>query len=99
MTHAGNEQHPHRGEDRPALALVAHHAAEHVGQRRTDREDQHICTRLRERRRIFIGMRRVGVEEPAAIGAEHLDGYLRGHGPLRDHLLARLRALSHRYRR
>ena len=32
---------PIDGEDRPALALVADHAAEHVGQRRADREDQH----------------------------------------------------------
>ena len=33
---AGEEQHAHRGEDRPALALVADHAAEDVGQRRAD---------------------------------------------------------------
>ena len=35
-------------------------------------------------------MRRVGVEEAAAIGAEHLDGDLRGHRADRDHLLGAL---------
>ena len=33
---AGDEQHAHHGEDRPALALVADHAAEDVGQRGAD---------------------------------------------------------------
>ena len=32
-------------------------------------------------------MRRVGVEEAAAIGAQHLDGFLRSHRALRDGLL------------
>lgn len=35
-------------------------------------------------------MRRVGVEEAAAVGAEHLDHLLRGDGPLGDQLLAAL---------
>ena len=37
---SGQEQNAHDGEDRPALALLADHPAEHIGQRRTDREDQ-----------------------------------------------------------
>src|SRR3954470_17611471 len=36
----GDEQHAHHGQDRPALALAADHAAEHVGQRRTQHEDR-----------------------------------------------------------
>ena len=34
------EQDAHRGKDRPALPLVADHAAEDVGQRRADGEDR-----------------------------------------------------------
>ena len=37
-------------------------------------------------------------EEAAAIGAQLLDGNLRGRRPLRGTLLLRLQALSHRYR-
>ena len=44
---AGEEQHAHHGEDRPALALVADHAAEHVGQRRADREDREHLDEVR----------------------------------------------------
>ena len=40
---AGDEQHHHRREDRPALPLVADHPAEGVGERRADGEDrQHL---------------------------------------------------------
>ena len=44
---AGDEQHAHGGEDGPALALVADHAAEHVGQRRAEREDRHRLDEVR----------------------------------------------------
>ena len=39
--HAGDEQHAHDGENGPALALVADHAAEHIGERRAEHEDQY----------------------------------------------------------
>ena len=84
---AGDEQHAHHGEDRPALALVADHAAEHVGQRRADREDRQHLDEVRQRRRVLERMRGVGVEEAAAIGAEHLDRDLRGDRADRDGLL------------
>ena len=83
----GDEQDAHRGQDRPALALVADHAAEDVGQRRAEREDRHHLDQVGDRVGIFEGMRGIGVEEAAAIGAEHLDGDLRGHRTDRDRLL------------
>ena len=84
---AGNKQHAHDGEDRPALPLIADHAAEHVGQRRADREDRQHLHEIGQRRRILERMGRIGVEEAAAIGAEHLDRDLRRHGANRDGLL------------
>ena len=53
-----------------------------------DREDRQHLHEVRQRRRVLVGVRRVGVEEAAAVGAQHLDGELRGHRPLRDRLLA-----------
>ena len=84
---AGDEQHAHHGKDRPALALVADHAAEHVGERRADREDRDHLHEVRQRGRVLERMRGVGVEEAAAIGAEHLDRDLRGDRADRDGLL------------
>ena len=37
---AGKEHHGHGSKDRPALARVPHHLAEHVGQTGPQREDQ-----------------------------------------------------------
>ena len=87
---AGEEQHDHRGEDRPALALVADHPAERVGQRRADREDREHLHEVGERGRVLERMRGVGVEEAAAVGAEHLDRFLRGDRAQRDGLLGAL---------
>jgi hypothetical protein len=89
--HAADEQDAHHGEDGPALALVADHAAEHVGHRGADREDQDNLEEVRQRGRILERMRRVGVEEPAAVGAEHLDRDLRGDRADRDGLLGTLK--------
>ena len=84
---AGEEQHAHDREDRPALALAADHAAEHVGQRRADREDQHYLDEVGQRAGVFEWMRRVGVEEAAAVGAQHLDDFLGRHRALGNDLL------------
>ena len=73
---SGQEQNAHDGEDRPALALLADHPAEHIGQRRADREDQDDLNKIGERVGIFVGMRRIGIEEPAAIGAHHFNDFL-----------------------
>ena len=45
------------------------------------------CTKLVSGVRVLVGMRRVGVEEAAAVGAEDLDRFLRGDRALRDRLL------------
>ena len=40
--------------------------------------DEHLHE-IGQRRRILERMRRIGIEEAAAVGAQHLDGFLRGH--------------------
>ena len=85
--HADEEQDAHGGKHRPALALVPHHAAEHVGERSRDPDQQKHLNEVRERGRVFVGMGGVGVEEPAAVGAENLDHLLRGDRSLGDRLL------------
>ena len=85
---ARDEQDCHRGKDGPTLALVADHAAEHVGERGADREDRDHLDKVRQRGGIFERVRRVGVEKAAAIGAEHLDRDLRGDRAHRNGLLA-----------
>ena len=93
---SGQKQNAHHCEDRPALALLADHPAEHIGERRADREDQHHLDKIGERVRVLIGMRRIGVEEAAAIGAHHFDDFLARHLPLGDQLFA---AFKRRYLR
>ena len=67
-----------------------------VGQRRrgSAKMREHL-EEVRERRRVLEGMRRVGVEEAAAVGAELLDDLLRRHRALRDRLCRALDASSH----
>ena len=89
--HSSEEQQPHRGEDCPALALVFDHPAEDIGEPGTDREDRDQLDQIRYRVRVLVRMRRVGVKEPAAIGAEFLDDLLRGDRALCDGLLSALK--------
>ncbi len=84
--HAGREQQPHRGEQRPALTLVSDHPAEGVGQRSADREDQQHLDETGEGRRVLEGMRGIRVEKTAAIRAQHLDRELRGNRSAGDGL-------------
>ena len=51
-----------------------------------DREDRDQLDQVRDRVRVLVGMRRVGVEEAAAIRAEFLDDLLRCGRALRDDL-------------
>ena len=51
-----------------------------------------------KRRRILERMGGVGVEESAAVGAQHLDGFLRRHRALRDGLLRPFERGRHRVR-
>ena len=73
----GDEHQGHRGEHGPALAGIADHAAEGEAQRGRDQEDRQHLDEVGQRRRVFIGMRRVGVHEAATVGAQHLDRFLR----------------------
>ena len=83
---AGCKQDVHGGEDGPAVAGRAGHAAERVGESGGDDEDGEHLQEVRERRGVFEGVGAVGVEEAAAVGAEHLDGFLRSDGALADGL-------------
>ncbi len=67
--------------------------AEHVGQRRADREDQHHLDEVGERVGVFERMGRVGVEEASAVGAQHLDDFLGSHRALGDHSAWRPRSV------
>ena len=85
--HAGDEQNAHHREDGPALALVADHAAKHIGEAGAEREDRNHMDIVSECCRALIGMRGIRIEEAAAVGAQMLDHHLRGDGALRDGLL------------
>ena len=85
--HTDKEQDTHHGKDRPALALVVHHAAEHVGQPRGDPDQQQHLNEVGEGCRVLVGMGGVRIEEAAAVGAENLDHLLRGDRSLGDRLL------------
>ncbi len=65
-----DEDDRHRRQHRPALPRVAHHLAEGVAQRGRDQQDRQHLDEVRQRRRILERMRRVDVEEAAAVGAQ-----------------------------
>ena len=94
-TRQRHEDHEHRGQQRPALARVADHRAERVAERRRNQQDRQHLEEVRQRRRVLERMRRVDVEEPAAVGAELLDRDLAGGGSQRDGLLRDRRLLHH----
>ena len=75
-----HKEEAHRGQNRPALAVIAHHAAKHQAQRGGDQEDRQHLQQVAGGRGILERVGRVGVEEAATVGAQHLDGQLRGHG-------------------
>ena len=89
-----HEDHEHRGEHRPALARVAHHAAERVAERRRDQQDREHLEEVRERRRVLERMRGVHVEEAAAVRAELLDRDLARGRPERQRLLVPARTVT-----
>ena len=83
---AADEHHEHRRPDRPAMPLVLDHPAKVIGQPGGDREDREHLNEIAQRRGILKRMGGVGVEESAAVGAQHLDGDLRSDRSLRDGL-------------
>ena len=74
----GDEDDGHGGQHGPALPGVADHLAEGVAERRRDQQDREHLDEVRQRRRVLERMRRVDVEEAAAVRAELLDRDLRG---------------------
>src|SRR5258707_400438 len=75
----------------PAVVMTANSAEatrpKRMGKGRADGKDRDHMHEVRERGRILERVRRVGVEEAAAVGAEHLDGDRRGDRADRDGLL------------
>ena len=65
-----------------------------TAKRRRYREDGQHLDEVGERGGVLERMRAIGIEEAAAIGAEHLDGFLRGHRIQRERLLEALRATA-----
>ncbi len=92
--HQRHEDHGHGREDRPALTFVADHDAEGVARgRRNDHQGQDL-QHIGQRRRVFERVRRIGVEEAAPIGAEHLDRFLRRDGADGDRLVQALQRMG-----
>jgi hypothetical protein len=83
----GDEQHDHHGQERPSGARPADHHPERDRERRGQDRDRQHRKEVRERRRILVGVRPVGIEEPAAVGAQVLDELERSHRSLSDDLL------------
>src|ERR1017187_1131867 len=82
------EHNTHCGKQRPSLPRILHHLAERVSQARWNHEDEQHLQEIRERRWVLERMGGIRVKEAAAVGAQHLDGFLRSGGPLRDGLRA-----------
>ena len=85
---ADQRDHRHDRGDRVALLLAVDHPAEGAGQRERDAGQQEDLDPVGPRGRVLEGMRGVGVEESAAVGAEQLDGLLAGDRAAGDGLLA-----------
>ena len=88
--HAGqqhDEDDSHGRQHRPSLARIAYHFAEGVAKRCRNEQDRQHLQEVGERRWVLQRVRRVDVEEAAAVGAELLDRNLRGRRPNRDYLL------------
>src|SRR5208282_3643216 len=81
--------------DRPAVALRPRHPAQRISKTRRDREDRKHLQEVTKWRGILKGMGTVGVEESAAVRAQHLDRLLRSNRPLRDGLVGH--GVHHRF--
>ena len=86
----------HGGKQGPPLSLVSDHLAEGDTERRRYQEDRQHFKKIGESGRVFEGMGRVDIEEPAAVRAELLDRDLRSSGSERYDLLLHLRLFRHR---
>jgi hypothetical protein len=82
-----NEHDEHGRQDGPALTGVPDHLAERVGERGRDEQQSVDIEEVGYGRRILEGMSGIGVEEPAAVRTQHLDGDLRCGRPESDDLV------------
>ena len=84
--HPDREQDRHRGQQHPSLPSVSGELPDHVREAGGNQQDREDLQEARERRRVLERVRRVGVEEAAAVGAELLDRLLGGNRALSDRL-------------
>ncbi len=91
-----HKQQRHRCQNRPTLTGVADHAPEGVTKPGGDQQDRQHRQKIGQRRGVLERMRRVGIEEPAAVGAELLDRLLGRDRAHRDDLLTGSRLLGNR---
>ena len=71
--HQRHKDHQHRHEDRPALPTITDHVAERPAQGSGNYQNGQHLQKVRQRRRVFIRMRRVHVEVSTAVCAELLN--------------------------
>ena len=83
----GHEHQRHGRQHHPALPYIADHHAKGVTQGRRYQQDGQHFQKIGERRGVFERMGGIGVEKAAAVGAQLLDGDLRGRRPKRQGLL------------
>src|SRR5579859_1027841 len=70
------------------MTLRSGHSSQRISKASRNDEDREHLQEIAERRGILKWVRAVGIHETAAVGAQHLDGFLRGNRPLRDGLLS-----------
>ena len=67
----------HGRQDGPTLALVTHLPTKRKTQRGRNQENRQHLHEVAQGGRVFVRMRRVGIEETTSVGTQHFDGLLR----------------------
>ncbi len=81
------EESCHRRPHRPAMALRSGHSPQCVSKAGRNSEDGKHLQQVAKWGGVLKGMGTVGIEESAAVRAQHLDRLLRGNRPLRNGLV------------
>ena len=71
------------------MALRSRHSAQRIGEAGRYQEDGEYLEKIAERSGILKWVSAIGVEESAAVGSQHLDGFLGGDRALSDNLTGR----------
>ena len=82
-----NEDHQHSPKYGPSLPRVTDHAAEYKTQRRWNQKCRDHLREVAEWCGVLERVRRVGIEESPAVGAQHFDGFLRRYRSHGKHLI------------